>query len=172
MLRAQLPAIFEEKDIMVRCSPDDPCGRATERRWVACSRYRLCSANSTSMGVGASPPPSARAVRVLATYCACPDHRAQPRVCAAIEAFGSTPIWTEAVASLYLLVLTSVVPLLYQRAALQNMGIEASEMPAISEPSYTGEAFLALACVAITHLVHGTSVSRSMSCGRWPLGSS
>ena len=45
--------------------------------------------------------------------------------------------------------------------ALQNMGIEASEMPALSEPSYTGEAFLALAYVTLRFVSAFFSPGRS-----------
>ena len=96
----------------------------------------------------------------------CPslDNRASPRICT-MRHCARHLFWTEAVGSrrCVLVLLPTPVCLLHRCTALQNMGIEASEMPEISEPSYTGEAFLALACVSITHLVHSTCVPLELS---------
>ena len=96
----------------------------------------------------------------------CPslDNRAWPRICS-MRRCSRHLLWTEAVCGVTALrvgLLPTPVCVLPKCTALQNMGIEASEMPEISEPSYTGEAFLALACVTIAHLGH--VVHRSIMC--------
>ena len=108
---------------------------------------RQCSASSTSTAAAASRPPSARAVRGVAVSAI--DWRS------VILPWSLVSLERRAV----LCCAVFYCPLLC--LALQNMGIEASEMPALSEPSYTGEAFLALAYVTLRFVSAFFSPGRS-----------